>query len=47
MGHFILTEPAAEDLREIIAYAYKPDTKPLEIVRIVHGAQNLGRFFRA
>jgi len=26
--------------------AYRPQTKPLEIVRIVHGARDLGRLFR-
>jgi antitoxin ParD1/3/4/toxin ParE1/3/4 len=26
--------------------AYFPDTKPLQIVRVVHGAQNLKRLFR-
>ena len=25
--------------------AYLPETKPLEIVRVVHGAQDVGRFF--
>ena len=97
MARYVLSEPAAEDVREIIAYlrarspqaakkvradlraamrmlaefphighvredvtdkpvrfwcvysyliAYEPESKPLVIVRVVHGAQNLGRFFR-
>ena len=25
--------------------AYLPETKPVEIVRVVHGAQDIGRFF--
>jgi plasmid stabilization system protein ParE len=25
---------------------YRPETKPLEIIHILHGAQDLGRFFR-
>jgi antitoxin ParD1/3/4/toxin ParE1/3/4 len=25
--------------------AYRPDTKPLQIIRIVHGARELGRLF--
>ena len=25
---------------------YLPDTKPLEIVRVMHGARDLGKFFK-
>src|SRR5207247_6881512 len=96
MARFILTRPAADDVREIVNYirerspqaatrvrgelraamnklaefpgighwredltdepirfwcvysyliAYRPETKPLEIIRVVHGARDLTRFF--
>jgi plasmid stabilization system protein ParE len=97
MARYILTTPAANDLREIVQYirqrspqgaklvrselraamqrlasfprmghlredvtdepyrfwsvysyliVYLPETKPLEIVRVMHGARDLGKFFK-
>src|ERR1700710_1555194 len=96
MARYVLTEPAAEDIRQIVAYlrprsrdaakkvpatlraamrkladfphighsrddvpnrglrfwsiysyliAYRADAKPLEIIRVLHGARDVGRIF--
>lgn len=49
MGHR-RDDVAHEALRfwSIYSYliVYRPDTKPLEVIRVIHGARNVGRSFR-
>jgi len=49
MGH-VRQDVAAETLRfwSVYSYliAYRPDTKPLQIIRVVHGARDIGKLFR-
>ena len=96
MPRYVLTDPAKQDVRDIVAYirkrspeaakgvraelraamqtlaafpymghcrddltqeplrfwcvysyliAYRPNSKPLQVIRVVHGARDLGRFF--
>jgi plasmid stabilization system protein ParE len=49
IGH-IREDVADESLRfwSVYSYliAYRPERKPIEIVRVLHGARDIGKFFK-